>query len=112
MKKFLVTSPHEEIGMMGRFSRDMLRFALLVGLTALALVLIDPVNAVVFQAVLIAGFQVGVAHFVRRVMFPHLDLWSVAKKAIDANNAAAAVVFASVVAFLIATMYLTAQVLK
>jgi len=97
---------------MPNLSRDALRIFLLMVVTGLTLYLIDPANAVVYQAVIIVLFQVGSAYITRLILFPHLDLQGIAKAAINRNNISAAIVFTAIIAFLIAVMFLSTQVLR
>lgn len=96
---------------MEKVMRDATRVVLLLVVTGALLYWLDPVNAVIYQAVLIALFQVGATHLTRRILFPHLDLQSIAKKAAE-EPTGAAVVFASIIVFLVAVMFLSSQVLK
>lgn len=97
---------------MERIMRDVGRVFLLMVITGLLLYFIDPVNSIIFQAVLIAIFQVGATHLTRRIMLPSLDLQSIAKDAVKEKNLAAAIVFAAIIFFLIAVMFLSTQVFK
>lgn len=97
---------------MERIARDIMRVMVLLVATGIALYLLDPANVVIYQAVLIALFQVGSTHLTRRIMLPSLDLQSIAKKAVADNNLPAAIVFASVIVFLVAVMFLSTQVFK
>lgn len=97
---------------MERLVRDLMRVLLLLVLTGMALYWMDTANVVIFQAVLIAVFQVGSTHLTRRIMLPNLDLQSIAKKAIADNSVPGAIVFAAIIAFLIAVMFLSTQVFK
>ncbi len=97
---------------MGSIKLDVIRVFLLMIVTGSILYIIDPANAVIYQAVMIALFQVGSTHLTRRILFPHLDLQSIAKKAVEDSSIAAAIVFSSIIAFLIAVMFLSAQVFK
>lgn len=97
---------------MNRIALDIIRVLVLLVATGVALYLLDTSNVVIYQAVLIALFQVGSTHLTRRILFPHLDLQSIAKKAVVDNSVAAAIVFASVIVFLIAVMFLSTQVFK
>lgn len=97
---------------MRRFFADVFRVGLLLLAAGSILYLMDPANVVVFQALLIGLFVVGGTHLTRRVLFPRLDLQSIAKRAVEDNNTPAAIIFAAVVAFLIAVMFLSMGVLK
>lgn len=97
---------------MEKIARDIWRVCLLMIFTGVLLYMMDPANVVIYQAVLIALFQVGCTHLTRRILFPHLDLQATAKEAVINKNLAASIVFASVIAFLIAVMFLSMQVLK
>ncbi len=97
---------------MDRVTRDAVRVFLLMVVTGALLYWLDTSNVVIYQAVMIALFQVGSTHLTRRILFPHLDLQAIAKKAVVDNSVAAAIVFASVIVFLIAVMFLSTQVFK
>lgn len=97
---------------MDRVTRDAVRVFLLMVVTGALLYWLDTSNVVIYQAVMIALFQVGSTHLTRRILFPHLDLQAIAKKAVVDNSIAAAIVFASVIVFLIAVMFLSTQVFK
>lgn len=97
---------------MDKITRDAARVFLLMVVTGLLLYWIDTSNVVIYQAVMIALFQVGSTHLTRRILFPRLDLQSIAKKAVEEGNMAAAVIFAAIIVFLIAVMSLSTQVFK
>ena len=97
---------------MKRIYTDLLRVGFLMLVTGILLYLIDPANIAVFQALLIGVFVVGGTHLTRRILFPQIDLQSIAKRAYTDNNLGAAIVFFGVVLFLIAVMYLSMDVLK
>jgi len=72
----------------------------------------DESNIVVVQAMLISLFMVGGTHLTRRILFPRLDLQAIATDACVNNKLGAAIVFAAVVLFLVAVMFLSMSVLK
>lgn len=102
----------QEFGKMRRAVSDLLRVVALMGVAGWFLYLADPANAVVFQAMGIAVFLVGGTHLTRRILFSRLDLQQIASKAINESNLPAAVVFASIVVFLVAVMHLSLSVFK
>lgn len=97
---------------MKRIYTDFLRVGILLVLVGSLLYWLDESNIAVFQAQLIGLFLIGGTHLTRRILFPQLNLQSIAKKAYEDNNIAAALVFLTVVAFLIAVMFLSMRVLK
>lgn len=84
---------------------DFFRILILVGLVGGLLYWIDASNVVVFQSLAIAMFLAGGTHLTRRILFPRLDLQTIAIKAVEEGNGAAALIFFSVVTFLI-TMFI------
>lgn len=97
---------------MEKIARDLWRVSILLVVSGVALFWMDAANVVIYQAALIALFQVGCTHLTRRILFPAIDLQLIAKKAIVENNVPAALIFASIIAFLISVMFLSTQVLK
>lgn len=97
---------------MKRIYTDILRVCTLMVIAGMVLYYLDPANIVVFQALLIAVFLVGGTHFTRRIMMPRLDLQLIAKTAIEEKNMPAAIVFASIVAFLVAVIHVSLSILK
>ncbi len=97
---------------MKRIYTDFLRVGILLVLVGALLYWLDESNIVVFQAQLIGLFLIGGTHLTRRILFPQLNLQAIAKKAYEDNNIAAALVFLTVVAFLIAVMFLSMRVLN
>lgn len=95
-----------------RVISDFLRIFVLLLLIGGGLYLIDPANAVVFQATGIAMFLVGGTHLTRRILFHRLDLQAIAEEAVKDNNFSAAVVFASICVVLVSIMHLSMSVLK
>lgn len=95
-----------------RIFTDLLRVGILMLLVGVLLYLADPANAVVFQAMGIAVFLVGGTHLTRRVLFHQIDLQSIARRAMEENNFAAAIIFAAVIYFLVEVMRLSMTVLK
>lgn len=101
-----------ELSKVSRLLSDLARVVALMGVAGWFLYLADPANSVVFQAMGIAIFLVGGTHLTRRILFSRLDLQQIASKAINENNLPAAVVFASIVVFLVAVMHLSMAVFK
>lgn len=97
---------------MSRHLVDVLRIFALMVLAGVTLYLLDHANAVVFQAALIGMFIVGVSHVIRRILFPRLDIQTIALKAIADQNWPAAIIFCAVVYFLVHVMTLSMQVFK
>jgi hypothetical protein len=97
---------------MPRYATDLLRVGILMVLTGIMLYVADPANAVVFQAMGIGLFLVGTSHLTRRILFPQLNLQTIALGAVRDNNFAAAIVFAAIVYFLVKIMEIPLQVLK
>ena len=97
---------------MEKIARDIVRVLVLLVATGATLYWFDTANVVIYQAVLIALFQVSSTHITRRILFPHLDLQSIANKAVVEKNIPAAIIFASIIVFLIAVMFLSTQVFK
>lgn len=98
--------------MIPRIVQDILKVLLLLVLAGYLLYLADPANVVVFQAMGVVMFLTGGTHLVRRVMFNRLDMQLIANKAVADNNLAAAIVFASMCAVLIAILFVPMFVLK
>ena len=97
---------------MRRFAVDVVKVLVLLVLTGVGLIYVDPANVVVFQALGIGIFLVGGTHLTRRVLFHRLDLQSIAQRAVEEANFPAAVVFAAICGVLVAIMFLSMQVLK
>lgn len=97
---------------MRRFLHDFIRVGILMVFAGVALYLMDESNIVVLQALLIGIFLVGGTHLIRRVLFPRIDLQSIAKTSIEENNISAAIIFASIILLLIAVMFLSMSTLK
>lgn len=97
---------------MNRLLYDLLRFGVLTIGSGAVLYWLDGSNLVVFQALFIALFMVGGTHFTRRLLFHRLDLQKIALDAINDKNMPAAIVFAAICLFLIATMFLSMSVLR
>lgn len=95
-----------------RFLSDFWKIGFLMGVVGYGLWLVDPANSVIFQATGIGLFIVGGTHLTRRILFSKLDLQAIANKAIDDRNMAAAIVFAAVMLFLIAVVFIPMQVIK
>lgn len=91
---------------------DLLRIFTLLFVVGYLLIATDASNVVVVQALGIGLFLVGGSHLTRKILFYRLDLQSIAKQAMEEKNMAAAVVFAAIVFFLVAVMYLSMSVLK
>lgn len=102
----------DEVSKVRRFFYDFFKIFILMGVVGFLLYQADPTNAVIFQAMGIALFMVGGTHLTRRILFNSLDIQAIARLAVRDNNMSAAIVFASVVAFLIAVMSLSMQVFK
>lgn len=97
---------------MKRFMVDFLKVLILMVLVGVMLYLADPANLVVFQAMGIGIFLVGGTHFTRRILFHRLDLQSIAIKAVEEKNIAAALIFAAIMAFLVTVMVVSMSILK
>lgn len=97
---------------MSRYLADILRVSVLLVLTGVLLYLVDPANAVIFQALGIGLCFVGGTHLTRRILFHRLDLQTIASKAVNDNNLPAAIVFASLCACIIAFTTIPLMVLK
>ena len=97
---------------MKRLIADLVRFGLLTVVTGILLMLMDPANIVVIQALGIALFMVGGTHFTRRLLFHRLDLQQIAEDAIKNNSMPAAIVFVAICVFLVCTMFLSMSVLR
>lgn len=97
---------------MKRLFGDLLKVLVLMVLTGALLYLADPANLVVFQAMGIGIFLVGGTHFTRRILFHRLDLQSIAIKAVEEKNIAAALIFAAIMAFLVTVMVVSMSILK
>lgn len=95
-----------------RLLTDLFRVGILLVATGVGLYLMDEANVVVFQSLGVALFMVGGTHLTRRILFPHVDLQAVAKRAYNDNSVAAAIVFAAMVAFLISVMFLSIGMLR
>lgn len=95
-----------------RYLSDVVRVLLLLVVTGLLLWYRDEANAVIYDAALIGVFLVGTSHITRRVMMPKLDLQSIAHRAIDEQNWPAAIVFATIIYFLVQVMDLSMRVFK
>lgn len=95
-----------------RVISDFLRILALLVVVGVGLYLVDPANAVVFQATGIAMFLVGGTHLTRRILFHRLDLQTIAEEAVKDNNFSAAVVFAAICVVLVSIMHLSMSVLK
>lgn len=91
---------------------DLIRITALLVIVGIGLYLVDPTNAVVFQATGIAMFLVGGTHLTRRILFHRIDLQSIALEAVKDNNFSAAVVFAAICGVLVAIMHLSMSILK
>lgn len=96
----------------GMLTRDVLRVGILLLVVGTVLVIHDNTNIVVVQALGIGLFLVGGSHLTRRILFHRIDLQSIALRAVEEKNAPAAIVFAVIVAFLVAIMHLSMSVLK
>lgn len=95
---------------MSRTYRDVLVVLLWVVLGVL-LVVIDRANVVVLQSFAIGLFLVAGSHITRRVLFHRLDLQTLASKAGE-TSVGAALVVASVCAFLVSVMWVGLAVLR
>lgn len=95
---------------MKRMSRDLVVLALLAAVGVL-LMLFDSSNVVVLQAFGITLFLVTGTHITRRVLFHRLDLQEIARFAAS-HPVGAAIVFASILVFLVAVMHIGMSVLK
>lgn len=107
-----------------RAEREFFRLFLLVAI-GLALINFSPALAIAWAIPALSpwGLFLGgmllvgaVSHVMRRVLFPKLDLQSIAKKAIgdrdDSPNLPAAVVFAAICSILGLLLYLNASMLR
>ena len=102
----------EKISSVTRFFYDLLRVFVLMIIVGGWLYYVDPANAVVFQAMGIALFLVGGTHLTRRFLFNRIDLQEVARTAVNDKNMPAAIIFMSIIGFLVAVMMLSMQVFK
>lgn len=97
---------------MKRIWVDLVKVFILMVAAGVLLYLADPANIVVFQAMGIGIFLVGGTHFTRRILFHRIDLQSIAIKAVEEKNVAAAIIFAAVMFFLVAVMVVSMSVLR
>lgn len=97
---------------MNRITMDIVRILLLLVLVGMLLILHDPSNVVVIQALGIAVFLMGGTHLTRRILFHRIDLQVIALRAMDERSMPAAVVFASICMVLVAISYLAMSVLR
>lgn len=91
---------------------DLARIGILLFVIGYLLVQHDASNTVIIQALGIGLFLVGGSHLTRRILFYRLDLQSIAREAIEEKNMPAAVIFAAIMFFLVAVMFLSMSVLK
>lgn len=97
---------------MRRLFSDITKVILLMGLVGYGLYSFDDSNVVVFQALGIGVFLIGGTHLTRRILFHRLDLQSIALKAVNEKNLAAAVVFTVICWVVVSITQLSMQVLK
>lgn len=96
---------------MNRHITDLIRIGVLLIATGVYLHYSDPTNDIIIEALVIGVFLVGGTHLTRRILMHRVDLQEFALKAKE-NPLGASIVFASVVLFLVAVMYIPLMVLK
>jgi hypothetical protein len=101
-----------EVSRVRRFIADFFRVGLLMICIGIGLYWADEANVVIFQAAGVGLFLVGTTHLTRRIIFPRLDLQSIAISAIKERNYCALGVFSTVVAFTVAVMFLSMRVFR
>lgn len=86
-----------------RFKRELIRLLPTVAV-AVALLFADSGRAVVIFAIAIILALTGLAHYLRRTLFPYLDMKQFSDKALE-NPTASSIVFASVCFVLAVILY-------
>lgn len=89
---------------------DLYRAIILLLLVAV-LYLVDEANAVVFQALGIGILLAAGSQITRRILMPAIDMQEVAINAAKASPIAGAIVYAAMIVFLIAVMFLSVSIL-
>lgn len=77
-----------------------------------ALVLYDPANIVVVQAMAIGIFLVGGSHLTRRILLDRMDIQDIALRSIAEGSMPGAIIFVGVLWFLVQIMQISMSVLK